>query len=226
MFPCYGFGGQLPGLGVSHCFALNGNPTAAACAGVPGMLQAYRQALASVALSGPTCFAPVINACCDVAQAALRDPPGAPLKYFVLLIITDGAIMARALRSCLHLRICVCADTHRRRPQDMDQTVNAVVRASRLPLSLIIVGVGSADFSSMVSLDADNGPLRGSNGVAARDCVQFVSMSSYTGASRALCSTVRALAADCACAAQGWARARGWPGMSWQRRRSKWCSTL
>jgi hypothetical protein len=201
MFPCYGFGGQLPGLGVSHCFALNGNPAAAACAGVPGMLQAYRQALVSVALSGPTCFAPVINACCDVAQAALRDPPGAPLKYFVLLIITDGAIM------------------------DMDQTVNAVVRASRLPLSLIIVGVGSADFSSMVSLDADNGPLRGSNGVAARDCVQFVSMSSYTGAPLALCSTVRTLAPDCACAAQGWARARGWPGMCWRRRRNKWCST-
>jgi hypothetical protein len=71
----------------------------------------------------------------------------------------------------------------------MEQTVNAIVRASRLPLSLVIVGVGSADFSSMMALDADNGPLRGSNGAAARDCVQFVQMNSYTGASRAQCST-------------------------------------
>jgi hypothetical protein len=114
---------------------------------VPGILAAYRQALNNVGLSGPTCFAPVINSACDLAQATLRDPPGSPARYFILLIITDGAIM------------------------DMDQTLNAVVRASRLPLSLIIVGVGSADFDSMVALDADGGPLRGSAGIAARECV-------------------------------------------------------
>ena len=61
------------------------------------------------------------------------------------------------------------------------QTLNAIVRASRLPLSLIIVGVGSADFSSMQALDADNGPLRGSTGPAARDCVQFVQANQYSG---------------------------------------------
>ena len=156
-FPSYGFGAQMPGGVVSHCFALNGNPAAASCAGVEGVLAAYRQALSSVALSGPTCFAPVINAACDMAQGTLRDPPSAPLKYFVLLIITDGAVM------------------------DIDATLNAVVRASRLPLSLVIVGVGSADFSAMVALDADGGPLKSQAGVAARDCVQFVRMSDYQG---------------------------------------------
>jgi hypothetical protein len=155
--PCYGYGAQMPTGQVAHCFALNGNPAAPGCAGVPGIVAAYRQALTTVRLSGPTCFSPVISAACDMAQATLRDPPNAPLKYFILLIITDGEIM------------------------DMDQTLNAIVRASRLPLSLIIVGVGSADFSSMNKLDADNGPLRGSTGAAARDCVQFVQANQYSG---------------------------------------------
>ncbi len=44
-------------------------------------------------------------------------------------------------------------------------------------MSVIIVGVGNADFSNMERLDADKDPLVASNGVkAARDLVQFVPM--------------------------------------------------
>lgn len=32
---------------------------------------------------------------------------------------------------------------------DMQQTIDAIVAASGLPLSIVIVGVGQADFSSM-----------------------------------------------------------------------------
>lgn len=43
-----------------------------------------------------------------------------------------------------------------------------------LPISIIIVGVGNADFSNMSTLDGDNG-LYSSNGRKAnRDIVQFV----------------------------------------------------
>lgn len=42
---------------------------------------------------------------------------------------------------------------------DLQETVNAVVAASGLPLSIIIIGVGSADFSTMEKLDADKEPL-------------------------------------------------------------------
>ena len=38
---------------------------------------------------------------------------------------------------------------------DMDDTVNAIVDASFLPMSIIIVGVGNADFADMEILDAD-----------------------------------------------------------------------
>lgn len=72
-------------------------------------------------------------------------------KYFVLLIITDGAIL------------------------DMQDTVAAIVEASYLPLSLLIVGVGNADFSAMDFLDSDDKKLTTQTGrVALRDIVQFV----------------------------------------------------
>merc|ERR1712013_16402 len=49
-----------------------------------------------------------------------------------------------------------------------------------LPLSIIIVGVGEADFSKMDELDGDDGALRNSKGVKAeRDIVQFVPMNKY-----------------------------------------------
>jgi hypothetical protein len=41
----------------------------------------------------------------------------------------------------------------------MQATVDEIVRGSSLPLSIIIVGVGKADFSSMDLLDADELPL-------------------------------------------------------------------
>lgn len=57
----------------------------------------------------------------------------------------------------------------------MDETRSAIVNASRLPMSVIIVGVGGADFSAMEFLDGDDGILRSAAGEAAmRDIVQFV----------------------------------------------------
>jgi len=56
----------------------------------------------------------------------------------------------------------------------MKDTVNLLVKNTNLPLSIIIVGVGEANFENMVALDGDHG-LYNSNGVkAARDIVQFV----------------------------------------------------
>ena len=74
----------------------------------------------------------------------------------MLLIITDGVI------------------------SDMADTKRAIVYASTLPYSIIIVGVGSADFSAMDALDCDTGLLRDQSGhVAQRDIVQFVPFSKF-----------------------------------------------
>lgn len=57
----------------------------------------------------------------------------------------------------------------------MDQSVSKIVHASNLPMSIIIIGVGEADFTSMNYLDCDDGLLRAKNGqTARRDIVQFV----------------------------------------------------
>merc|ERR1719334_204539 len=72
-------------------------------------------------------------------------------QYFILLILTDGVI------------------------SDMPQTRSAIVGAATLPLSIIIVGVGNADFEAMEELDGDTVRLTAPDGrVAARDIVQFV----------------------------------------------------
>ncbi len=42
---------------------------------------------------------------------------------------------------------------------DMEDTKRAVIAASHLPLSIIIVGVGQANFDAMNALDADDAKL-------------------------------------------------------------------
>jgi hypothetical protein len=42
---------------------------------------------------------------------------------------------------------------------DMQATIDQIVRASRLPLSIIIVGVGGAEFDQMTALDGDETPI-------------------------------------------------------------------
>lgn len=72
MFPAFGFGAALPPAGtVSHCFALNGTPSNPEVAGVKSIQDVYRHTLSSVRLSGPTLFAPVINAASQVSMLCL-----------------------------------------------------------------------------------------------------------------------------------------------------------
>ena len=54
----------------------------------------------------------------------------------------------------------------------MPETKNLIVECAKYPLSIIIVGIGNADFSNMVVLDGDDVRLRNSKGEAAvRDIV-------------------------------------------------------
>ncbi|XP_055086168.1 copine-3-like isoform X1 [Periophthalmus magnuspinnatus] len=150
MFPAFGFGAMIPPTWqVSHEFPINFNPSNPFCAGVEGVVAAYQQCLPQVKLYGPTNFSPIINHVAQFGRQAMQQQTAS--QYFVLLIITDGVIT------------------------DMDQTRSAIVAASRLPMSIIIVGVGGADFSAMEFLDGDDGTLRSSSGEPAmRDIVQFV----------------------------------------------------
>ncbi|KAI1882278.1 hypothetical protein AGOR_G00249030 [Albula goreensis] len=151
MFPALGFGAKLPPDGrVSHEFALNGNPQNPYCTGIDGVMEAYYQSLKSVHLYGPTNFSPVIN---HVARYAASVKDGS--QYFILLIITDGVI------------------------SDMAQTKESIVNAACLPMSIIIVGVGPAEFDAMVELDGDEVRVSSRGRYAERDIVQFVPFRDY-----------------------------------------------
>jgi len=117
------------------------------------MISAYKSALRNVLLWGPTRFAPVIKVVSGYAAKAISQNNQ---KYYILLIITDGIVT------------------------DMRQTIDAIVEASYLPLSIVIVGLGDANFDNMNRLDSDKKKLQHSNGKSAlRDIVQFVPFRHY-----------------------------------------------
>ncbi|XP_071960515.1 copine-8-like isoform X2 [Antedon mediterranea] len=149
LFPVFGFGAKLPPNGaISHDFPVNFNYQNPFVSNVDGIIGAYRNCLPQIQLHGPTNFAPIINRVARDAQAFMNGS-----NFFVLLIITDGII------------------------SDMDFTKVAVINASKLPMAIIIVGVGNADFSAMEHLDSDDNLLRHGDKVADHDIVQFVPFS-------------------------------------------------
>ena len=118
---------------------------------IPNVIEVYHHALNCVKLWGPTNFAPIIKSTIDMVKSENNK-----LKYNILMILTDGMI------------------------DDIDETINYLVDASFLPISVIIIGIGKADFSTMNVLDADENPLINDNNVkAVRDLVQFVPFLNY-----------------------------------------------
>ena len=97
-------------------------------------------------MAGPTLFAPLLNEFIQYVQSVQQSR-----TYPILLLLTDGAI------------------------HDMHQTRDLIYRLSHMACSVIIVGVGDADFASMEELDGDDGILTNSAGEPCpRDIVQFV----------------------------------------------------
>lgn len=134
----------------SHCFALNGNIFDPEVDGIEGVEEVYKRAINNVRLSGPTNFAPIMKLVNEITESMNCTQQNQ--KYNILMIITDGQI------------------------SDLEATIDQVVYGSELPLSIIIVGVGSANFDAMDQLDADEVPLYSKTykKKMAADIVQFV----------------------------------------------------
>lgn len=76
--------------------------------------------------------------------------------YHCLLILTDGII------------------------HDLRETVDRIVKGASHPLSIIIVGIGDADFTAMETLDSDEYELvNGCGEKARRDICQFVRLNDF-----------------------------------------------
>jgi hypothetical protein len=148
-FPVWGFGAKYSGV-INHCFQCGREAEAS---GISGILEAYRGTFKTgLTMSGPTIFSEVIN----VAAARSRSKQEASRRigqqyYEILLILTDGAA------------------------SDVTGTMQAISAASDAPLSIVIVGIGNADFSAMQFLDDFQSQQAGSG----RDICQFVEFSRH-----------------------------------------------
>ena len=138
--------------------------------GLDGLCSAYTACLDRIQLYGPTYFNEVLSTAAAKSTSLCSQRAQ---SYNILLIITDGVI------------------------NDMQRTVDCIVEATRLPLSIIIVGVGDADFTNMEILDADDEPLRHSRSgkCMERDIVQFVPFNASLSDEPFRC-------ADCECAVE------------------------
>ncbi|KAK1890931.1 Copine-7 [Dissostichus eleginoides] len=149
---------------VSHDFAINFNPEDDECEEIQGVVEAYQNCLPKIQLYGPTNVSPIINRIAKLAagDGNIKDAS----RYHILLILTDGVVT------------------------DMADTREAIVRGSYQPLSIIIVGVGNADFTDMQILDGDDGVLRSPKGEPVlRDIVQFVPFRDFkTSPDKSSCS--------------------------------------
>uniref|UniRef100_A0A8C6S5E4 Copine VII n=1 Tax=Neogobius melanostomus TaxID=47308 RepID=A0A8C6S5E4_9GOBI len=167
-FSALGFGARIPpNYEVSHDFAINFNPEDDECEEIQGVVEAYQNCLPKIQLYGPTNVAPIITRLSKLAagDGNIKDAS----RYHILLILTDGVVT------------------------DMADTREAIVRGSYQPLSIIIVGVGNADFTDMQILDGDDGVLRSPKGEPVlRDIVQFVPFREFKTVNLALAKCVLA----------------------------------
>jgi len=157
-FGVYGYGAQFGDNPMMQFeYPLTGDDKNPNVEGIQGVLNVYYKTLEDCKLGFPTNFAPIINKITRMAKNNSTEKVKNELvlkQYTILTIITDGEI------------------------SDMKETIAAIRKASDYPISIIIVGVGDNDFSSMEQLDDDNIQISG-GGKKIRDIVQFVPLNKY-----------------------------------------------
>ena len=152
LFPVFGFGAIInPNeTDANMCFNINFKDDPQIYT-INNILVEYQKCLERIVFAGPTCFSPIIKKVIDMINAKNNI-----MEYEILMILTDGVI------------------------NDMEETIDALVEGSFLPLSVIIIGIGDADFSNMNILDGDDIPLISRKGVKRmRDLVQFVPFNKF-----------------------------------------------
>ncbi|XP_061341855.1 E3 ubiquitin-protein ligase RGLG2 isoform X2 [Gastrolobium bilobum] len=144
LIPCFGFGDAS----THDQDVFSFYPDESFCNGFEDVLSRYREIVPHLRLAGPTSFAPII----EMAMTIVEQSGG---QYHVLVIIADGQVTRSV-------------DTkHGKLSPQEQKTVNAIVEASKFPLSIILVGVGDGPWDMMKEFD-DNIPAR------AFDNFQFV----------------------------------------------------
>lgn len=153
LFPVYGFGAIINSSDIklaSMCFNLNFE-TDPDIYTIDNIIKIYHDCLEKDKL---TFAGPTEFA--PIINKVISKIEKKQLEYHILMILTDGVI------------------------DDMQETIDALVKGSFYPLSVIIIGIGDADFKNMEILDGDNVPLISSIGEKRmRDLVQFVPFNKF-----------------------------------------------
>ncbi|KAL7191821.1 hypothetical protein ACSBR2_023822 [Camellia fascicularis] len=136
LIPCFGFGDASTHDQEVFSFY----PDERFCDGFEEVLTRYKELVPQLRLAGPTSFAPII----EMAITIVEQSGG---QYHVLVIIADGQVTRSV-------------DTgHGQLSPQEKKTVEAIVKASEYPLSIILVGVGDGPWDMMREFD-DNIPAR------------------------------------------------------------------
>nr|GEW90128.1 E3 ubiquitin-protein ligase RGLG2-like isoform X2 [Tanacetum cinerariifolium] len=133
LIPCYGFGDLTTH--DQHVFSFY--PEDRPCNGFEDVMGRYREIVPQLTLAGPTSFAHVI----EQAMTIVEKSGG---QYHVLLVIADGQVGNGTVQN---------------KSVQEKKTVDAIVQASKLPLSIVLVGVGDGPWDMMKKFD-DNIPQR------------------------------------------------------------------
>lgn len=112
----YGFGCATSGSTSTFPFSRDGSPLADAAA----TLALYRKSIPTVALAGPTCFAPSIKRALQVYEKCTR-------------------------KRGLHFSLILCDSP----ANSFKDTYAALVEASKVPLSVLLLGVGDGPWADM-----------------------------------------------------------------------------
>ncbi|XP_058747273.1 E3 ubiquitin-protein ligase RGLG4-like [Vicia villosa] len=136
LIPCFGFGDAT-----THdheVFSFHADNSA--CHGFEEVLACYQKIVPNLSLSGPTSYAPVIEAAIDMVEKTNG-------QFHVLVIVADGQVTRYENNGDGKLS-----------PQE-ERTIKAIVDASSYPLSIVLIGVGDGPWGDMKKFD-DKLPAR------------------------------------------------------------------
>uniref|UniRef100_A0A914DW46 Copine C-terminal domain-containing protein n=1 Tax=Acrobeloides nanus TaxID=290746 RepID=A0A914DW46_9BILA len=148
----FGFAAKIPPQfreSQEFCLNLETDPS---CRGLDGILNAFKHSLANVQPVDTAHLSHVIYYVAKLAQNYNNRTPGTKPSYFVLAIITRGVF------------------------DDLKETIQSIIFASRAPISLIFVGIGDSDLSELERLGTAGTKMNFQGRKPERDCVQYVSI--------------------------------------------------
>ena len=133
------------------CFNLNKNEEK--ISGIENIIKSYKNIKKEIIFSGGTYFSPVID---KINEELKKNINNKNLNYHILLIISDGIV------------------------EDINDIIDSVLESSKLPLSIIIIGVGYSVENDMKRLNGEYGKLISSKGeILEKDIIQYVHFNDY-----------------------------------------------